>query len=254
MCDADEQRGAAPQTPLACMPGTSPQRPGPSVQHEAGRLAAELGALTMPVAAVKRIGRSVAPEAAFSSEAIAALHRIGQAFVCYATDRVIHEMQAESDRAGAKRRGKNAPLPKKTMGSEHVLHMLSDEFPAMANKLSTLFSDVVPQEYRPEPVRLLEQLRAQELPERDGSAEVPGGESASAGRGLKKRRSETDEAAVKKLAKTARHAAPASLSKMFGLQRQPGAATEGSAMAVETGVVDNSTGGVTAGGHSRSDA
>ncbi|CAK0819874.1 unnamed protein product [Prorocentrum cordatum] len=56
-----------------------------------------LSAITLPREAVRRIARSAAPPGArISSEAVAGLQRVAQAFVLYATDRALAEAQARA--------------------------------------------------------------------------------------------------------------------------------------------------------------
>lgn len=125
-----------------------------------------MGAISMPAAAVRRIVRSAAPGIRFNSEAIAAVHRVAQAFACYATDRCVKELRGTLTLAGPKTKGKvvggGSHPAKKTLGAEHVMKVLSKELPPVATKISALFPELVPQEYRPQEIKLLELMHEQE--------------------------------------------------------------------------------------------
>lgn len=143
-----------------------------------------LGTLSMPTATVKRIARNAAPQARFSSEALGALHRVGQAFVCFVTDRAIHELQGNMVQAAGKKKGKAAPGMKKTLGVEHVMNVLARDMPAVSSKVSSLFPDLVPVERRPPEVRMLEMLHEQHrkasLPPAEQAEGAPGGDAPGA--------------------------------------------------------------------------
>jgi hypothetical protein len=64
---------------------------------------------------------------------------------------------------------KGAAAPKKTLGIDHVMQFLTAEMPTVATKISTLFPDLVPSEYRPESIKLLERIRFQEKAKLDGT-------------------------------------------------------------------------------------
>jgi histone H3/H4 len=126
-----------------------------------------LGTVSMPSATMRRIVRSAAPGVRFNGEAIAALHRVAQAFVCYATDRCIQELRGDTVLAApAAQKKKQVKVGgptsvKKTLGVDHVMKVLSKEVPPVAAKISNLFPELVPPEYRPQEIKLLEQLREQ---------------------------------------------------------------------------------------------
>mmetsp|Transcript_140999 Transcript_140999/g.438332 ORF Transcript_140999/g.438332 Transcript_140999/m.438332 type:complete len:332 (-) Transcript_140999:74-1069(-) len=121
-----------------------------------------LPALSLPAAAIKRAAKAVAPEVRFGSEAVAALHRVAQAFVCFATDRALHEARVEADKAKKVKGSKANPTARKTLTADHVMRFLSSDLPPIAKKLASLVPDLMPTEYKPAGVRLLEQLHEQE--------------------------------------------------------------------------------------------
>lgn len=201
--------------------------------------------LSFPTAAVRRIARSAAPGIRFQNEALAAVHRVAQAFVCFATDRSIHELQGNIVLQGPRKKGKSAPGVKKTLGVEHVMKVMTSEVPSVASKISTLFPDLVPSEYRAQDIRLLEQMHEQtrRVANAGEQAAVPEqaleeqnllgfGASADHQRTLKRNLSNasaTSEGGSKKKPKmaAAKPAPGASLSGMFG--RQSAAAAQDAA-------------------------
>jgi len=82
------------------------ERVGPRPEEEEEEDVALMASISLPATSIKRIARSAAPGVRFSSEAIAGLHRVAQAFVCFATDRSLQEMKVEADRANRKQKGK----------------------------------------------------------------------------------------------------------------------------------------------------
>lgn len=121
---------------------------------------ADLAGIALPAASIKRIVRSAAPGVRFSSEAIAGFHRVAQAFALFATDRSLAEQTKEIEKAKKAAKSKQA-LPRKTLTAEHVMRFLSAELPPIASKVSTLFPDLMPTEFKPAGVLLLEQLHEQ---------------------------------------------------------------------------------------------
>jgi histone H3/H4 len=126
----------------------------------AGQDDVDLASIALPTTAIKRIVRSAAPGVRFSSEAIAGFHRVAQAFVLFATDRCLAEQTKEMEKVRKAAKSKHA-LPRKTLTSEHVMRFLSAELPPIASKVSTLFPDLMPTEFKPAGVLLLEQLHEQ---------------------------------------------------------------------------------------------
>merc|ERR1712194_3164 len=109
-------------------------------------------------------------------EAVAALHRVAQVFVCFATDRSLGVIQAEKDKA-KKMKGKNVNLlAKPTLGADHVMRFLSADLPQVASKMSSLFPDLMPTEFKPPGVILLEHLEEQRTRE---AAAMPAGSADS---------------------------------------------------------------------------
>jgi len=130
---------------------------------QGGEASEELAEVALPFAAVKRIVRSAAPGARFSREAFAGLHRIAQSFVCFATDRSLHEARVDAEKARKTTKGKTAQQAvRRTVGAEHVMRFLNVEMPPIAKKMATLFPDLMPAEFKPAGVKLLEQLHEQE--------------------------------------------------------------------------------------------
>lgn len=147
--------------------GPAPENPETSANNAAASGSAAkkedpcLASISLPAAAVKRIVRNAAPGARFNAEALAALHRVAQAYVLFATDRALGEMKLEADKF-KKTKGRSGAPPRKTMGAEHVMQFLSSELPQIATKVSNLFPDLMPTDFKPAGVRLLEQLHEQE--------------------------------------------------------------------------------------------
>lgn len=163
--DLDEQRfgGAGFDDPV-CSDVVTAISGDPSAARDDLKVAPEdsgLASVSLPTSTIRRIARSAVPGVKFSSEAISGLHRIAQAYVCFATDRSIAELQVDIDKAN-KIKGKLRPVVKKQVTPEHVMRFLSTEMPPIASKLSTLFPNLVPADFRPTGVRLLEQLAEQE--------------------------------------------------------------------------------------------
>lgn len=146
----------------------APAQDGPQAED----LAQALASISLPRSMLKRIARNAAPEARFSSEAVAGLHRIAQVFICFATDRALGELKAENDKA---RKGKKNPVLRRTLGADHVMRFLTAELPPIASKVSNLFPDLVPPEFKPPAVKLLEQLHEQEKAFEPSGAQAQGG-------------------------------------------------------------------------------
>eukprot|EP00411_Alexandrium_monilatum_P078387 CAMPEP_0175621038 /NCGR_PEP_ID=MMETSP0096-20121207/68223_1 /TAXON_ID=311494 /ORGANISM="Alexandrium monilatum, Strain CCMP3105" /LENGTH=340 /DNA_ID=CAMNT_0016926283 /DNA_START=21 /DNA_END=1041 /DNA_ORIENTATION=- len=238
-----------------------------------------LGALSLPAAAIRRAARGAAPDVRFSSEAIAGLHRVAQAFICFATDRALHEAQAEADKA-KKVKGKANPTARKTLSADHVMRFLSSDMPPIAKKLASLVPEQMPAEYRPAGIRLLEQLQEQDkaaealragaagaAPPAEGQAPAPrgsasllaafgsappaaeggGGSCAEASRGPAQPAADVAEAGphdaepeAKKVAKAPRPVAP--LARFFGARGAPAAAAAAPAEAVAAAAADERDG------------
>lgn len=136
----------------------------PTCDGDDAKAAAELASIALPVNTVKRITRSAAPGVRFSGEALAALHRICQAYILWATDRSVVQASADDARQTKKVKGKAVAhsLTSRRLTATHVMRFLEAELPQIAAKVGTLFPDLVPSESKPTAVRLLEQLREQE--------------------------------------------------------------------------------------------
>jgi histone H3/H4 len=141
----------------------------------AGQDDVDLASIALPASAIKRIVRSAAPGVRFSSEAIAGFHRVAQAFVLFATDRCLAEQAKEVEKLKKAAKSKHA-LPRKTLTAEHVMRFLSTELPPIASKVSTLFPDLMPAEFKPAGVLLLEQLHEQS---KAAMGEAPNSEQTS---------------------------------------------------------------------------
>mmetsp|Transcript_118026 Transcript_118026/g.328952 ORF Transcript_118026/g.328952 Transcript_118026/m.328952 type:complete len:340 (-) Transcript_118026:61-1080(-) len=137
-----------------------------------------LSELSLPAAVIRRAARSAAPGVHFSKEAIAALHRVAQAYICFATDGALREVQAEADKV-RKAKGKINPMARKSLGADHVMRFLTAELPPIAKKVAILFPDLMPSEFKPAGIRLLEQLQEQEKAA-DTAAPAPAAGAAAA--------------------------------------------------------------------------
>jgi histone H3/H4 len=122
---------------------------------------AELAAISLPSNSIKRIVKSAAPGVRFSSEAIAGFHRVAQAFALFATDRALAEQVKEAEKARKSTKSKHAPPLRKNLTAEHVMRFLTSEIPQIGTKISALFPDLMPPEFKPAGVQLLEQLHQQ---------------------------------------------------------------------------------------------
>lgn len=125
-----------------------------------------LQTISLPAASIKRIAKSAAPGVSFNAEALAGLHRIAQAFVCYATDRSLAEVRHEVERGRRGTKARSLPPPRKVLGADHVMRFLHTSLPPVANKVAQLFPDLMPFEHKPAGVQLLEQLHEQRRAER----------------------------------------------------------------------------------------
>mmetsp|Transcript_65226 Transcript_65226/g.170839 ORF Transcript_65226/g.170839 Transcript_65226/m.170839 type:complete len:250 (-) Transcript_65226:38-787(-) len=198
---------------------------------------AELAQFSLPAAAIKRMARSSVPGVRFSSEAVAALHRVAQAFICFATDSALSEQRTEAERA-KRSRGKSAFVAKKTLSGDHVMKVLTSELGPIASKLASLFPELVPVDFRPQGIRLLEQLREQEREHEKAEAatemEDAGGAALLAATAAAGTEAEGDEPLRKraKVSDTAKGGlteavnAPVPLSRFFGKSAARAAAPE----------------------------
>eukprot|EP00929_Paragymnodinium_shiwhaense_P047712 TRINITY_DN24197_c0_g1_i1.p1 TRINITY_DN24197_c0_g1~~TRINITY_DN24197_c0_g1_i1.p1 ORF type:complete len:312 (-),score=98.55 TRINITY_DN24197_c0_g1_i1:117-1052(-) len=123
-----------------------------------------LPTLSLPASHLRRIAKAAAPLGSrFSSEAIAALQRVAQVYILYATDRAIAQAQSEAADAKKKKSKSAGPIPTgRKMGAEHVMRFLGAEMPTLATKLSNLLPDEMQKEFRPVAHQLLEEYRAQQ--------------------------------------------------------------------------------------------
>lgn len=142
---------------------------------------AELSMLSLPISGIKRIAQSAAPGARFSSESIAALHRVAQSYVLWATDRSLAHSKAADAQQQKGKKVKFAPAPAvgRRLAASHVMSFLSAELPQIANRVASLFPDAMPTECKPSSVQLLEQYREQERNRAAGFA--LGGQDGPAG-------------------------------------------------------------------------
>jgi histone H3/H4 len=121
----------------------------------------DLASTSLPSSTIKRIVRTASPGVRFNSEAIAGFHRVAQAFVLFATDRSIAEVAKEAEKLRKASKSKSIPTARKTLTSEHVMRFLTSEMPPIASKVAALFPDLMPGDFKPAGVRLLEQLQEQ---------------------------------------------------------------------------------------------
>jgi len=136
-----------------------------------GREDADLAACALPYSTIKRIVKSSSPGVRFSPDAVAGFHRVAQAFALFATDRALAEQQKEADKLKKFSKSKNIAPARKTLTAEHVMRFLTSEFAPIASKVSTLFPDLMPSDFKPAGVLLLEQLRDQSGPVQVTAAE-----------------------------------------------------------------------------------
>lgn len=120
----------------------------------------ELNSIALPAAAIKRIVKNIVPGASFSKEALAGLHRVVQAYCVYANECAMEQMRQENTTM-RKVKGK-ATVVRKTLSPDHYMRFLSKEFPPLATKIATLFPDIMPAEFKPPAVQLLQELHVQE--------------------------------------------------------------------------------------------
>eukprot|EP00448_Togula_jolla_P009367 CAMPEP_0170616036 /NCGR_PEP_ID=MMETSP0224-20130122/25658_1 /TAXON_ID=285029 /ORGANISM="Togula jolla, Strain CCCM 725" /LENGTH=274 /DNA_ID=CAMNT_0010941811 /DNA_START=6 /DNA_END=830 /DNA_ORIENTATION=+ len=175
--DGDEIRSA----PAAQLTGKAPQTADADT---------ELGALSLPASSIKRIVRCAAPGVRFSGEALAGLHRVAQAYVCFATDRALREVRLDADKA-KRSKGRAIPGASRKLCAEHVMRFLTVELPPLASKMATLFPELMPADFKPPGVSLLEQLREQEkvssmtsFLSEEGGAAAPAGDAAAGDAGV----------------------------------------------------------------------
>eukprot|EP00933_Yihiella_yeosuensis_P036393 TRINITY_DN30157_c0_g1_i1.p1 TRINITY_DN30157_c0_g1~~TRINITY_DN30157_c0_g1_i1.p1 ORF type:complete len:272 (-),score=66.73 TRINITY_DN30157_c0_g1_i1:65-841(-) len=134
-----------------------------------------LGNLTLPAAVIRRIARSAAPGVRFSSEAIGGLHRIAQAYICFATEKAAADLQKENEKA---KKGKKSgqSTGKKVLQGDHVMKFLTAEMAPLASKVAKLFPEIMSNEFKPPGVSLLETLHKQEAKQ---SSSVPEQEAST---------------------------------------------------------------------------
>eukprot|EP00927_Polykrikos_kofoidii_P071608 TRINITY_DN67869_c0_g1_i1.p1 TRINITY_DN67869_c0_g1~~TRINITY_DN67869_c0_g1_i1.p1 ORF type:complete len:350 (+),score=60.79 TRINITY_DN67869_c0_g1_i1:134-1051(+) len=141
-------------------PGVVPQLGETNVDQ-----AVDLAPLALPASLVRRIARSAAPPGTrFSSDALAALHRVAQVYILYACDRACSEGQQEKNEK-MKKSKKGVPVAgggSRRMTAEHVMRFIAADLSPVAAKVATLFPDLMPLEFKPPAVRLLQELREQE--------------------------------------------------------------------------------------------
>jgi|ERR1719310_155525 len=193
--------------------------------------ASELSSVSLPVSHIRRIAKAAAPPGTkFSSEALAALHRIAQVYILYATDRAIAQAQAEAAEA-KKKKIKNMPVPTgRRMTADHVMQFLTAEMAPIATKLANLMPDSMPKEFKPTSLQLLEELRVQQRkllePEAGGDATAaPAGPQTAS---MKK-------SGLAAWAKSSKAAAPSDGKKEGGKKRGRPAAKKPEAAAAKDG-------------------
>ncbi|CAE8592217.1 unnamed protein product [Polarella glacialis] len=232
-------------TPLGALLGAQSEAAnGAAAAGDAGEgaVGSSLGSLSLPAAVLKRIARSAVPGVRLSSEALAALHRIAQVYVCFATDRGLGQVKAEGEK---KKKGKSNPVLRKTLHTEHVMRFLSAEMPPLASKLASLCPELMPVEFKPAGVQLLEALHEQERKVQKAGERVEGGEAVASDEAAAASNPQSGdlsgffggkrpaESAATGAGKRARHApstsdeptaAPVPLTRFFGASRPAAAA------------------------------
>jgi len=232
----------------------------------------DLAATVLPHAVVKRIIKGACPDARFSRDALAGLNRVAQSFAMFATDRALAEQAKESEKLKKLPKSKHNPLTRRSLTVDHVMRFLSVELAPIANKVSSLYPELMPHGFKPAGVKLLEQLAGQADSKRCQSAEaatietagVSLGEQSQAGacetrpsdvdakpaRGHKRSRQDANSSggdAKCATAKKAKDVVPlqsASLSMFFGSNRPPAASQSTPAATKEAEV--SASGGIAA--------
>jgi len=123
-----------------------------------------LVAAALPYSVIKRIVRTASPGVSFDREAIAGFARIAQAFALFATDGALVELSKEAEKVKKSGKSKsNAPPVRslKTLTADHVMRFLTAELPPIATKVASLFPDLMPGDFKPAGVQLLEKLGEQ---------------------------------------------------------------------------------------------
>jgi len=123
-----------------------------------------LAAAALPYSTIKRIVRTVSPGVTFDREAIAGFTRIAQAFALFATDGALAELSKEAEKAKKSAKSKStAPAARslRTLTADHVMRFLTAELPPIATKVASLFPEMMPGDFKPPGVLLLEQLGEQ---------------------------------------------------------------------------------------------
>jgi len=123
-----------------------------------------LVAAALPYSVIKRIVRTASPGVSFDREAIAGFARIAQAFALFATDGALAELSKEAEKVKKSGKSKsNAPPVRslKTLTADHVMRFLTAELPPIATKVASLFPDLMPGDFKPAGVQLLEKLGEQ---------------------------------------------------------------------------------------------
>lgn len=138
-----------------------------------------LAQLSLPAGAVKRLAKIAAPGNRFTTEALAGIQRVAQAYVMFATHGALSQVKSEGAAMNKAKKGQKPQPSKKTLQAEHVMRFLSSEMPQLASKLSSLFPDYVPEEFKPPSVQLLEQLHQQLGASSMSQAEPPETQSPS---------------------------------------------------------------------------
>jgi histone H3/H4 len=140
----------------------------------------QLGVLSLPAAAIKRIAKSGAPRMHIGSEAVAGLHRVAQGFVLHLADRALAEAEAEANKAAKQKRSGKTSAAGGRMAVDHVMKVLTAEVAPIASKLASLFPELMPDDFKPPGVRLLEQLQEQEQEKEKAAARVAKAENLDA--------------------------------------------------------------------------
>jgi len=139
----------------------------------------DLSSTSLPFSSIKRIVRTASPGVRFSAEAVAGFHRVAQAFALFATDRSLAEQAKEAEKAKKASKSKNPPLMRKTVTAEHVMKFLTAELPPIATKVASLFPELMPGDFKPAGVQLMEQLSEQSRAAQAARAHASGASSSS---------------------------------------------------------------------------
>jgi len=150
------------------LPAEAQGAPAANADSSGDREDPGLAELSLPSSAVKRLAKIAAPGYRFSSESLAGIQRVAQAYIVFATNGALSQVKSDGVAMNKAKKGQKPQPAKKTLQAEHIMRFLTLEMPQLGTKVASLFPDYVPEEFKPESVQLLEklhlQLRANSIP------------------------------------------------------------------------------------------